>query len=481
MSKELKKKSLRLLPSVDEVIRDFRLSELLAEGCPRGVVLDSVRVILAEERQRILSGDAMDAKIKKKDEYLDLVVLKSLATIGQALRHNLRRVINATGVVIHTNLGRSLLSRSAGQAVYEVVSGYSNLELDLDTGLRGSRYAPLEPLLTRLTGAQAALVVNNNAAAVLLALNTLAKGREVVVSRGQLVEIGGSFRIPEVMEQSGARLVEVGTTNKTHPDDYRRAVNENTALLLHVHTSNYRIVGFTSETTVPGIVAIGRECSLPVMSDLGSGFFVNLSSYGLPLEPRVQEIMGAGPDVVTFSGDKLLGGPQAGVIVGKRHIIEMMKKNPLTRALRIDKMTVAALEATLREYLYEEQKVIEEVPTLKMLTIAKSQLRKKALELASCLIDALGDRAEVKVGESTSAVGGGAMPTAALPTVVVTVRPRKISAGELQTALRRGEPAVMGRVQEDKLLLDVRTICDTEFHLLVEALASVLKQQKRGG
>ncbi len=481
MSEGLREKSLRLLPPVDEVLRDVRVSKLLAEGHPRSIVLDSVRAVLAEERQNILSGVAPDGKINKKEEFLDLIVLRSLADVQRSSRSNLRRVINATGVVLHTNLGRSVLSRRARQAIIEVTSGYSNLELDLDTGLRGSRYAPLEPLLTRLTGAQAALVVNNNAAAVLLALSTLARGRESIVSRGQLVEIGGSFRIPEVMEQSGARLVEVGTTNKTHPDDYRRAVNENTALLLHVHTSNYRIVGFTSETTVAEMVSIGREYSLPVMSDLGSGFLVDLSSYGLPPEPTVQEVVGAGPDIVTFSGDKLLGGPQAGIIVGKRHLIELMKKNPLNRAVRIGKMTVAALEATLREYLDEEKRVAREVPTLKMLTRTQSELEQKVSELAGCLIDALGNKAEVKVERSVSAVGGGAMPTAALPTPVAVVRPREISAGELQAILRQGEPAVMGRVQEDKLLLDVRTICDTEFHSLVEALAGALEQRKGVG
>lgn len=477
MSEGLREKGLRLLPPVDEVIRDIRVSKLLAEGHSRSVVLDSVRSILAEERQRILSGVAPESNINKKEEFFDFIVLKSLAAVRLSSRPNLRRVINATGVVIHTNLGRSVLSPRARQAVSEVISGYSNLELDLDTGQRGSRYAPVEPLLTRLTGAEAALVVNNNAAAVLLALSTLAKGREIIVSRGQLVEIGGSFRIPEVMEQSGARLVEVGTTNKTHPDDYRRAINENTTLLLHVHTSNYRIIGFTSETTVAEMVAIGREYSLPVMSDLGSGFLVDLGSYGLPPEPTVQEVVEAGPDIVTFSGDKLLGGPQAGVIVGKRRFIDAMKKNPLTRALRIGKMTVAALEATLREYL-DRERVLKEAPTLKMLTASQSELGRKVSELAGCLIKALGDKAEVKVENNMSAVGGGAMPAAALPTLVVAVRPRKISAGELQSILRQGEPAVMGRVQEDKLLLDVRTICDTEFHPLAEALVGALEQRK---
>lgn len=471
MSNEVRERNLRLLPSVDEVLRDGRVDELLA-GHPRGVVVEAVRTTLAEERRTILTG-APEREEKDEAAYLDLIAVKTFEAVRRSVRSNLRPVINATGVVLHTNLGRALLSERAREAVNGVASSYSNLELDLDTGRRGSRYAPLESLLTSLTGAEAALVVNNNAAAVLLALSTLAKGREVIVSRGQLVEIGGSFRIPEVMAQSGARLVEVGATNKTHPDDYRRAVNEKTALLLHVHTSNYRIIGFTRETTVGELVEIGRAFSLPVMSDLGSGFLVDLSRYGLPWEPTVQEVVGAGPDVVTFSGDKLLGGPQAGIIVGRRHYIEKMKKNPLTRAIRIDKMTVAALEATLREYL-DEERAIREVPTLRMLTTSLDVLEEKASELAGLLNGALENKAEVNVEKGVSAVGGGAMPTADLPTAVVAIRPRGISAGDLQAALRQGEPAVMGRVQEDRLLLDLRTIGETQFHPLTEAVARVL-------
>jgi L-seryl-tRNA(Ser) seleniumtransferase len=384
-------------------------------------------------------------------------------------------VINATGVVLHTNLGRALLSERARDAVNTVAANYSNLELDLETGRRGSRYAALEHLLTSLTGAEDALVVNNNAAAVLLALSTVAKGREVIVSRGQLVEIGGSFRIPEVMAQSGARLVEVGATNKTHPDDYSKAINEETAMLLHVHTSNYRIIGFTRETTVSELVEIGREHKLPVMSDLGSGFIVDLSRYGLPQEPRVQDVLIAGPDVVTFSGDKLLGGPQAGIIVGRRKYIEMMKKNPLTRAVRIDKMTVAALEATLREYL-DPDKAILEIPTLRMLTLSHEVLENRANELTSLLESIIDkNKAEIRMGKGISAVGGGAMPAAELITSVVSVRPFNMHAGELQAALRQGDPAVMGRVQDDNFIMDLRTINGNEYQILASAVSKSLK------
>jgi len=474
MNGESKETLLRLLPSVDEVLRDGRLAEALA-AYPRGMVVEAVRGVLAGERGAILAGEAPEARVNNKESQLDLIVAGTLEAVRRLVRSKLRPVINATGVMLHTNLGRALLSERARRAVNGVASDYSNLELDLDTGRRGSRYALLEPLLTALTGAEAALVVNNNAAAVLLALGALAQGREVVVSRGQLVEIGGSFRIPEVMAQSGARLVEVGATNKTHPDDYKRAVNENTALLLHVHTSNYRIIGFTREVSVAELVEIGRAFSLPVMSDLGSGFLVDLSRYGLSWEPTVQEVVRAGSDVVTFSGDKLLGGPQAGIIVGGRHFIEKMKKNPLTRAVRIDKMTVAALEATLREYL-DEERAIEDIPTLRMLTLTLDELERKAAGLARLLVGQIGDRAEVAVEKSSSAVGGGAMPTVDLPTAAVAVRPRDMSAGDLQAALRQGEPAVMGRVQEGRLLLDVRTIDDSQFVTLAAAVAGSLKK-----
>ncbi|OPY56463.1 MAG: L-seryl-tRNA(Sec) selenium transferase [Pelotomaculum sp. PtaU1.Bin035] len=471
MSKEARERNLRLLPSVDEVLRYNKLAGLLA-GHPRSVVVEAVRASLAGERRRILEGSPTQEELGEHS-YLNLIAEKAIEAVRLSVRSKLSPVINATGVVLHTNLGRALLSEKARRAVNEIASSYSNLELNLDTGMRGSRYAPLESLLTSLTGAEAALVVNNNAAAVLLVLSTLAKGREVVVSRGQLVEIGGSFRIPEVMAQSGARLVEVGATNKTYPEDYQKAVNEHTALLLHVHTSNYRIIGFARETTIKELVNIGRVFSLPVVSDLGSGSLVDLSRYGLPREPAVKEVLAAGADVVAFSGDKLLGGPQAGIVAGRRRYIEMMKKHPLLRAIRVDKMTVAALEATLREYL-DEERAIEELPVLKMLTAPIRLLEEKAGELAGCIRRLAEDKAEVTVEQGYSAVGGGALPAAELPTVLVAVVPRAISAGDLQTVLRKGEPAVMSRVRDNRLILDVRTIRDNELPALAAAVGKVI-------
>jgi L-seryl-tRNA(Ser) seleniumtransferase len=329
MTKEQQMILLRQLPSVDDVLNAPAI-EALTGKVARNKVVEAVRATIDQVRKEILAG-TVDC-INSND-----LVDEVLALIKKQITPNLRPVINATGVVLHTNLGRALLAESAQRAVTELIKGYSNLELDLSTGKRGSRYSAVEGLLSTLTGAEAALVVNNNASAVLLALGTLAKGKEVIVSRGQLVEIGGSFRIPDVMEQSGAKLVEVGTTNKTYPADYERALTEQTGLLLNVHTSNYQIVGFTRETTVEELVELGSYNQLPVMCDLGSGFLVDLFRYGLSKEPTVQQTVKAGADVVTFSGDKLLGGPQAGIIVGKRQYIEQMKKNPLTRAVRIDK------------------------------------------------------------------------------------------------------------------------------------------------
>ncbi len=461
-------KILREIPAVDELLKRQEINKLLTEHS-RGQVIEAIRKAVESLRQEILSG-------KKSTVNNDQLVNSVLALIGRSARNNLRPVINATGVVLHTNLGRAVLAESARQAVQKIIAGYSNLEINLDTGKRGSRYSALEGLITKLTGAEAALVVNNNASAVLLALGTLAKGKEVIVSRGQLVEIGGSFRIPEVMAQSGAKLVEVGATNKTYPKDYENAITEQTGLLLNVHTSNYRIVGFARETTVEELVQIADRHRLPVMSDLGSGFLVDLSKYGLPKEPTVQDTVKAGADVVTFSGDKLLGGPQAGIIVGKKQYIEKMKQNPLTRAVRIDKFTVAALEATLREYLNPE-KVLQTVPTLRMLTEDNERLQQRAQELAELLAEKLSACAEVKYKQGFSAVGGGAMPTAVLPTGLVIINPKNITIDRLVQRLRVGEPSVVGRVQADQLLLDVRTLQSKDTEPLVAALTKAFYEE----
>jgi len=461
---------LRLLPPVDDILNNPAVISL-GESMPRRVLLQAVRETVAELREDILAGRTTQQPDLQTRDDLMVLITQLLSNKKRSLtRSNLRRVINATGVVLHTNLGRAVLGEAALQAINDVATGYTNLEMDLVTGKRGSRYAPVEQLLMQLTGAEGALVVNNNAGAVFLALNTLAKGREVIVSRGQLVEIGGAFRIPEVMAQSGAHLIEVGATNKTYPADYQKAITEKTALLLHVHTSNYRIVGFTRETTVAELVALG----LPVMSDLGSGSLVDFSAYGLPEEPTVQQIVKEGADVVTFSGDKLLGGPQAGIIVGKKQYIEVMKNNPLNRALRIDKFTVAALEATLREYL-EPQTLWERAPVLRMLTCDNNRLKQRAEALAALLAAESGRWARFSITETFSAVGGGAMPTAELPSWAVEVSPDAMAVVELANRLRDEDPALIGRLQDNKLLLDMRTVLPDQDAMLAKALAGALE------
>ncbi|MEW6173599.1 MAG: L-seryl-tRNA(Sec) selenium transferase [Bacillota bacterium] len=461
MPPDEKNGELRKLPAVDEVTRWPEIFLLLEEH-PRGVVVEAIRTVLNRLREAILKGEPVETGQE---------AIARLVTI--AVRPNLRRVINATGVVLHTNLGRAVLSRRAQDAVAQAAAGCTNLEFNLASGKRGQRYSLVEELLCRLTGAEAALVVNNNAAAVLLALNTLAEGREVVVSRGQLVEIGGSFRIPDVMRQSGAVLVEVGCTNKTHRRDYREAINDRTAVLMNVHMSNYRIVGFSQEVPVAELAAIGRENNLPVMCDLGSGVLVDLGRYGLPYEPTVQEVVGAGADVVTFSGDKLLGGPQAGIIVGRRDYIERMKKNPLTRAVRSDKLSLAALEATLREYL-DPDGALHEIPTLRMLIRPVEELKAAANELAALISEAFGPKVNVWIEEGISQVGGGAMPTAAPITAMVCIEFPGLGVNELQRRLRLADPPVIARAEKGALVLDVRTVCHPEIPEVVNALQSAV-------
>jgi L-seryl-tRNA(Ser) seleniumtransferase len=370
---------------------------------------------------------------------------------------------------VHTNLGRSVLSQKAVERIVEVSRHYSNLEYDIQAGERGKRFVHIEQILRRLTGVEAATAVNNNAAAVLLCLNTLAFSKEVIVSRGELVEIGGSFRVPDVMERSNAILREVGTTNKTHLKDYERAISENTALLLKVHTSNYKIVGFTKEVSAADLSKLGKKHNLPVMWDLGSGSFVDLSTYGAGSEPTVQQGIESGVDVLTFSGDKLLGGPQAGLILGKKMYLDLIKSNPLTRALRIDKFTLAALEATLSQYL-DREKAVHDIPTLWMLTQPLSEIRRKAdllvagirnLEIAGII---------VTMQDDMSQSGGGALPTGTFPTKTVCIRHEHMSANKIESRLRLGQPHIITRIKEGMIVFDPRTLRDEEIGEIIAAL-----------
>ncbi|MGE5679045.1 MAG: L-seryl-tRNA(Sec) selenium transferase [Pseudomonadota bacterium] len=465
-----KRQILSSIPSVDELMREKDM-EKLALIYPRTVIVEGIREFLQEYRKLVLSmGEGDDLTGFNEQGIIEGIVDK----IHIMMRNNLVNVVNATGVVLHTNLGRSPLSRTLKDSLWNIAEGYSNLEMDLESGERGSRYSHVEELLCKLTGAEAAMVVNNNAAAVMLVLSTMAKGRQVIVSRGQLVEIGGSFRVPAVMEQSGAQLVEVGTTNKTHLSDYENAVNENTAALMKVHTSNYRILGFTSEVASEEMADLGRKLGIPVIEDLGSGMLLDLTEYGLPYEPTVQQAVKAGMNVVTFSGDKMLGGPQAGIIVGSSELVGKMKKNPLTRALRIDKLTLAALEGTLRLYL-DKELALKEIPVLRMLTYDAAELDRRAKRLGARLKKSLGDKASISIENEFSEVGGGSMPLHRMPTRAVVLELKDISLSGLESRLRAYKIPVVARINRDRLILDVRTIQDQEFEIVEKALLWAVK------
>lgn len=471
MSQQLRQKYLSQIPNVDHILSKPQMVQL-GTRYPRGIILEAVRRGLDHLRQTIIAAPD-PAKLDESILSFEHLLPHFMEEIGNQVNPSLRRVVNATGVVIHTNLGRSLLHEDAIEHIAEVSRHYSNLEFDLTQGARGSRYIHVEQTLRRLTGAEGALVVNNNAAAVLLALNTIAAGREVIVSRGQLVEIGGAFRIPDVMNRSGAILKEVGTTNRTHLRDYEGAIGEETALILKVHSSNFRIVGFTAEVELRELAQLAHANHLPVMEDLGSGCLIDLRKYGLGREPTAQEAIGDGADIVTFSGDKLMGGPQAGIILGKREYIERIKGNPLNRALRIDKLTLAGLESTLLLYL-DEDKATREIPTLRMLSYSHDELQKRAQRLSRKIRARITTELTVTVRDDVSQVGGGAYPVQMLPTKVVALKPSQGSAHQLEERLRKGRPPIIARVSKEEVLLDVRTIGDEEGEFIVDGIEGAL-------
>jgi L-seryl-tRNA(Ser) seleniumtransferase len=406
-------------------------------------------------RTALREGKTIGAQELKEES----VLLRLERRISSDSEPKLIRVVNATGTILHTNLGRALLPEAAVEAACRVGSHPVNLEYDLTEGKRGKREEAIERLLVELSGAEAATVVNNNAAAVLMALNTLAMGREVVVSRGELIEIGGSFRIPEIMAKSGAILKEVGSTNRTHPEDYEKAINKKSALLLKVHTSNYKIVGFSAEVQLAELVAIGKKHKIPVMEDLGSGALIDLSQYGLPKEPVVADRVELGADVVTFSGDKILGGPQAGLVVGKKKWVEQMNKNPLKRALRCGKLTLAALEATLRLY-QQSDRIAEEIPTLRAFTRPLNEIEEMGGRALSLIQKTLGTEFRVSLEDSSSEIGSGALPTEEIPTKVLAIRHPKLQADKIAQMFRAADPPILGRIKDNSFLLDLRTIFD---------------------
>ncbi|QXM05919.1 L-seryl-tRNA(Sec) selenium transferase [Crassaminicella indica] len=468
-----KKNIFSLIPKVDDLLKEEKIKNLLKKA-PRIIVVECIREHIDHIRNKIIKLDDQEAEAFKIDD------IKLINDIIQSVElkntMNLRKVINATGVVLHTNLGRAILSESIKEDVWNVASNYSTLEFDIDSGKRGTRYSHVEEIITKLTGAEAAMVVNNNAAAVLLVLDTLAKNKEVIVSRGQLVEIGGSFRIPDVMQQSGAKLVEVGTTNKTHISDYENAICEETGALLKVHTSNYRILGFTKEVPLKDIVDLGKKYNIPVVEDIGSGTFIDFSKYGLYKEPTVQESVLGGADIVTFSGDKLLGGPQAGIIVGKEKYIKAMKKNPYTRAFRVDKLTLAVLEATLRLYLNEID-AVRKIPTLRMLTMSFEEIMEKADALYKLLKACIKNCTFEKIN-GVSQVGGGSMPLEEMGTILISIKPKSLSINKFEQMLRNYKTPIIARISEDKVLLDVRTIKRNEFKIIADGLSHILMGQR---
>lgn len=454
----------RMIPAVDRLLEEADLKDA-SKAYPRNLILRAINKVLDELRTGIESGDIHDPSILGI-ESVSRMVKNRLELLA---RSSLRQVINATGVVIHTNLGRSVLAERVIKMFRPLAGGYSNLEYDLEQGKRGSRYTHVEGILKELTSAEAAMVVNNNAAAVLIALETLAKGREVIISRGELVEIGGSFRVPDVMKKSGARMVEVGTTNKTHLGDYEEAIGPDTALLLKVHKSNFQIIGFAEEVNTSQLSDLGKKYGLPVMEDLGSGCLIDLSNYGLGKETTVQEVLADGADLVTFSGDKLLGGPQAGIILGRRDLIEAIRENQLNRALRIDKLTLLALEETLKIYR-DERTALKEIPTLRMICEPYAGLKAKAGRLSRMTGRPASGNFKLDLADGISKVGGGALPLMDLRTRLLCLIPAKMSARYMDEWLRAFDPPIIARVEQDKVFLDVRTIQDDELKIVAGAI-----------
>ncbi len=458
--------ALSKIPKVDKLIADPAFTSIRERHTGK-TLLQAVRTVLEKIRSEILTDSFEPGSLE-----IPAIASRVEAELEKGSSFSLRRVINATGTVIHTNLGRSPLPEKILGQLTETALHYSNLEFDSQTGERGDRYSHVEPLVCELTGAEAALVVNNNAAALLLALSSLAKGREVIVSRGELVEIGGSFRIPDIMSQSGAILREVGTTNRTHPKDYRNALTPETALLLKVSCSNFAMTGFTAEVSHKQLVDLGREAGVPVMVDAGSGLFIDLEPIIGCRETTVREYIAAGADIVVCSGDKLLGGPQAGIIAGKKSLIEPMKKHPLLRALRIDKMTLCALEGILRLHR-DERSALLEIPALRMLTIPENELKARAVKILRRLRRNLSDTVSLGLADGFSMAGGGALTTLRLPTKLIAVSCENLSAVVIEKTLRYAQTPVIGRISKDRFLIDTRTILDSDLPLLEESLKSL--------
>lgn len=461
-----KNEALRALPKIDEVLKQHLICDFL-EKKGKAVVTDAARKVVDARRKAILSMSDEELNELDPETLTPEVIQKAVADEIEALdRNNLYPVINCTGTILHTNLGRAPLCRDAVENVARVSEGYSDLEYDVKEGRRGSRHSILQDILCEITGTEDVMMVNNNASATMLVLSSMAAGGEAVVSRGELVEIGGAFRIPDIMEQSGAVLREVGTTNKTKPSDYENAINEDTRVLMKVHTSNYKIMGFTEEASLEELVEIGKKHDLPVIFDMGNGLMVDMSEYGLD-EPNVPAALATGIDVILFSGDKLLGGPQAGIIAGKKEYIEKMKKHPLARALRVDKMTFAAMEETLKKYR-DRETALRDIPVLHMISQPSEEMKARALMLAGEIRE-MDPSLKLEVVEVKDQIGGGSAPMVYLPGWAVAVTSDSCSADSLERMLRKNKIPVIARINEDRLLLCVRTMRDQDVHAVAGA------------
>ena len=458
----------RSIPKVDVLLENQDIVTLI-ENHHRDVVVDVIREEIDKLRNFIKENDDINLIEEKINNLIENIKIST----EKVYSYNIKKVINGTGTILHTNLGRAIISKKHADYLSEVVTSYSNLEYNLEEGKRGERYSHFEKLICKITGAEAAMAVNNNAAAVMLVLSSMAAEREVIVSRGELVEVGGKFRIPDVMKSSNAHLVEIGTTNKTHLEDYEDAISENTGAFLKVHTSNFKILGFTESVSIEELCKLGREKDIPVIEDIGSGVLIDLSKYGLEYEPTVQDSIKAGVAVVSFSGDKLLGGPQAGIIVGKKKYIDKMKKNPLTRAFRIDKFTATILEMIFHEYLNEED-AIKNIPVLSLITKDLKEIEKNTNDLFN-KIEKLKDVADINVEDTLSQIGGGSLPAERIKSKSVTIMPKNISTQSLEAKLRAGKNPVVGRISEEKLILDMRTVLEDEIDILAQKLIDILK------
>lgn len=463
------KKYYQMIPKVDEILADDRILDIL-KTCPRKIVIEAINEEIDKIRSLIQENGDENRIITELNELILNIINNCIAKN----KFSLRRVVNATGVIIHTNLGRSLLNPDIIDNIMQISTNYSNLEFDIEKGKRGSRYSHLEKIISQITGGEAALVVNNNAAAVLLVLSTVAKDKKVIVSRGELIEIGGSFRIPEVMEQSGAILKEVGTTNKTHFEDYLNAIDDETSCIMKVHTSNYKILGFTSDVPVSELKKLKSDKIL-LIEDLGSGVLIDLSKFGISYEPTVSDSIKNGADIVTFSGDKLLGGPQAGIIVGKKELIDKMKKNPLTRALRVDKFTISALELTFRYYL-DEATALSNVPTLSMIVKSVCEIEKQVLRVMDILKQKINSEEIIfDIVDDFSEVGGGSLPLEKINTKCLAIKLLRGNIVDFERNLRNYETPVISRIFKDRVLFDFRTIREDEEEIVIEAILNACK------